>query len=248
MTLISCLTTLRTTVSCRPPARHAWQNDEVTAHIATAFWIAYGRLAKITKPVTAASVRAVFIVALIIIAFSMWVFLNNTIAAAAADSIDQQNAAALRLWANLQILKSPPASAGQPQSAAESQTGVHVFQETVEFARKNQSLLQSAKKLHFWFNPWWTTDIVPLTFDNNTPDGVTHLLVPPTISSSEEIISEAVNQIKAYQIIRSYALSLYEIDSIVYAGAATTYLPARTLYALVGAFTASDCILRRAQK
>jgi hypothetical protein len=236
-------------------ARQACQTHRVTAAVAIGFWLAYANLSKLTRPVTAASllaceaaslrgekIRATLLV-LIIIAFSVFLFMNNTTANETAELIEQQNAAALKLWTNLQILRSSaaeqaPASSGTP-SMLESQSGAafvnRAFEDAVEFSRKSQWLLQSASKLHFWFNPWWTNiDIRSVTFDQDNPYGITHLLISPGISQPSAIQDEIENQIKAYQFIRNYALALDKTDSIIYGGITTYVLP--TVYALLGAF------------
>ncbi len=234
-------------------ARQAWQTHRVTAAVAIGFWIAYANLSKLTRPVTAASllaceaasllgekIRATILV-LIIIAFSVFLFMNNSTATETADLIEQQNAAALKLWANLQILRSSTAepAASHAPSTLESQSGTafvnRAFEDAVEFSRRSQQLLQSASKLHFWFNPWWTNiDISSVTFDKNNPDGITHLLISPGTSEPSDIQAELENQIKAYQFIRNYALALDKTDSIIYGGITTYVLP--TVYALLGAF------------
>jgi hypothetical protein len=226
----------------------ARQAPQITAQVATNFWTAYAHLARLVKPVTAASVRAcqaasllkeklwAVVLVFIIIVFSIFLFMNNHTAQDTADLIDQQNAAALQLWQNLQIIHST--APGGSQSSANAQNvavfSTHVFEDTVEFSRKSQWLLQSASRLHFWFNPWWTNiDIQAVTFNDQNPD-VNHLLVSPALSTPDEVSAEIVNQIKAYQQIRNYALSLYKTDSIIYGGITTYLLP--TFYALLGAY------------
>jgi hypothetical protein len=236
-------------------ARQAWQTHRVTAAVAIGFWIAYANLSKLTRPVTAASVLAcevaslrgekirATVLVLIIIAFSVFLFMNNTTANETADLIEQQNAAALKLWANLQILRSSTAeqaaAVSHAPSTLESQSGTafvnRAFEEAVEFSRRSQQLLQSASKLHFWFNPWWTNiDVSSVRFDKNNPDGITHLLISPSTTQPSDIQAEVENQIKAYQFIRNYALALDKTDSIIYGGITTYVLP--TVYALLGAF------------
>jgi hypothetical protein len=226
----------------------ARQAPQVTALVATNFWTAYAHLARLVKPVTAASVRAcqrasllkeklwAVVLVFIIIVFSIFLFMNNNTAQDTADLIDQQNAAALQLWQNLQMIHS--ATSGGSQAASNAQNvavfSTHVFEDVVEFSRKSQWLLQSASRLHFWFNPWWTNiDIQAVTFNDQNPD-VNHLLVSPALSTPDEVSAEIVNQIKAYQQIRNYALSLYKTDSIIYGGITTYLLP--TFYALLGAY------------
>jgi hypothetical protein len=236
-------------------ARQAWQSHRVTATVAIGFWIAYANLSKLTKPVTAASllaceaaslrgekIRATILV-LIIIVFSVFLFMNNSTANETAELIEQQNAAALKLWANLQILRSSAAeqspAASHAPSTLENQSGTafvnRAFEDAVEFSRRSQQLLQSASKLHFWFNPWWTNiDVGSVRFDKDNPDGITHLLISPGTSQPNEIQAEVENQIKAYQFIRNYALALDKTDSIIYGGITNYVLP--TVYALLGAF------------
>ena len=115
---------------------------------------------------------------LVIIVFSVFLFMNNTTANETADLIEQQNAAALKLWANLQILRSSAAeqtpNSSHAASGFENLSGTafvnRAFEDAVEFSRKSQWLLQSASKLHFWFNPLWTNiDIGTVTFDKDNP-------------------------------------------------------------------------------
>jgi len=226
----------------------ARQAPQVTAQVVANFWTAYAHLARLAKPVTAASVRAcqaaslmkekfcAVILVSIIIAFSIFLFMNNNTAQDTADLIDQQNAAALKLWQSLQIINSAASGGTQTTAGAQSVAvfSSRVFEDTVEFARKSQWLLQSASRLHFWFNPWWTNiDIQAVTFNDQNPD-VNHLLVSPALSTPAEVSAEIVNQIKAYQQIRNYALSLSKTDSIIYGGITTYLLP--TFYALLGAY------------
>jgi hypothetical protein len=235
-------------------AREAWEAKRVTATVVIGFWIAYANLSRLTKPVTATSLRAcaaaslrgekvlATVLVLVIIAFSVFLFMNNSTATETADLIEQQNTAALKLWANLQILRSSEAESETLSGGAStlvSQGGTafvnRAFEDAVEFSRKSQWLLQSASKLHFWFNPWWTNiDIKSVTFDKDNPYGITHLLISPDVSSPRQVQSEIENQIKAYQFIRNYALALDKTDSIIYGGVTTYVLP--TVYALLGAF------------
>ena len=105
----------------------------------------------------------------------------------------------------------------------------------MEFSRKSQWLLQSASKLHFWFNPLWTNiDINTVTFNKDNPYGIRHLLISPADLATERDADEIENQIKAYQFMRNYALALDKTDSIIYGGFTTYLLP--TVYALLGAF------------
>jgi hypothetical protein len=95
--------------------------------------------------------------------------------------------------------------------------------------------LQSASRLNFWFTPWWmTSSIEDVTFDTTNKMGLDHLNVSPELTTVAEIEREAVNQIKAYQSIRDYALGLCKIDSLIYSSLSTYFLP--TVYALLGAF------------
>jgi len=235
-------------------ARQAWQTGEVTAKTAIGFWIDYANLAKLTKPVTAASVRACRTVSLLsekigalilvsfIILFSIFLFMNNQTAADTQELIEQQNAAALKLWDSLQLIKPDGSTIGTPH-VAQSAAGApgRVFQDTVEFSRRNQLLLQSAIKLHYWFNYLWANyQVSRVTFNKkdieNKDDSekVDHLLVSPEISTPDEIVKEVINQIKAYQLLRDYALYLSKMDSIIYGGITTYLLP--TIYALLGAY------------
>ena len=239
------------TVSDIEHARQAWRENQVTAHVATAFWLAYANLASITSPVTAASVRTsrtaslrsaiLGLVAIVgfAIVFSIFVFANNTIATETAKLIEEQNAAALRLWVDLQPLQSleqlPTLSMQMPADYGAAVFQNRIFEEAVEFSRRSQSLLEFTTKLHSWFNPWLTSiDAKATHFDQANPEGITHLLIPPDTLGVGRIKVEVTNQISAFQSIRSYALAVEKADFIIYGGITTFLLP--TVYALLGAF------------
>ena len=109
-----------------------------------------------------------------------------------------------------------------------------VFQETVEFARKNTWLLQSASWLNFWFTPpWMQLSHADVIFNSENPHHMDHLNVPPDLPDGVAIEKEAFYQITAYQYIRDYALGLDKIDTLIYSSLSTYFLP--TVYALLGA-------------
>jgi hypothetical protein len=226
-------------------AQEAARTGSLTPQIIAAFWIAYGRLAHIAGPVTAASLTASKLISLIgmkiqstflvaaIIVFSIFLFMSNGTLNETSDLIDQQNAAALKLWSDIQVLRTNPDTA----SAGDGNTVIagRVFEETVEFSRKSAWLLQSASRLNFWFTPWWmTSSIENVTFNETNRQGMDHLNVPPGLFTAAEIRSEAIAQIRAYQSIRDYALGLYKINTLIYSSLSTYFLP--TVYALLGAF------------
>ena len=236
-------------------ARQACEAGDVSASVAVAFWMAYSRLSSLTHPITAASIKAcskvslraakagAIILVMMIISFSIFLFMSNSIASDTAELIDQQNSAALKLWSDLQTLKATIAAQQAPGAAqvtlpAAMQGGAaaeRVFEQTVEFARKNSLLLQSAGKLHSWFE-FWEKEASPavIALGEGNADGITNVRVSPDLSSPEQIKAEVVKQIEAYQSIRDYALALYKTNSIIYGGVTTYVLPA--IYALLGAF------------
>jgi hypothetical protein len=233
-------------------AQEAMRSGQLTPQIVIAFWIAYGRLAHLVEPVTAATlaackqisltgmkIRAAFLVAAIIV-FSIFLFMSNATLSDTSDLIDQQNASALKLWSDIQMLRtSSGTSPADTAGGAANRTGVliaeRVFEETVEFSRKNTWLLQSAGRLNFWFTPWWmTSSINDVTFNQANKNGMDHLNIRPELSTVAEIENEALYQIKAYQYIRDYALGLYKIDTLIYSSLSSYFLP--TVYALLGAF------------
>ena len=233
-------------------AQEAVRSGKLTPQIVIAFWIAYGRLAHLVEPVTAATlaackqisltgmkIRAAFLVGTIIV-FSIFLFMSNATLTDTSDLIDQQNATALKLWSDIQMLRtSSEASPTDNGGAAAHRTGAlvaeRVFEETVEFARKNTGLLQSAGRLNFWFTPWWmTSSIDEVTFKPGNKNDMDHLNVRPELSTVTDTENEALYQIKAYQFIRDYALGLYKIDTLIYSSLSTYFLP--TVYALLGAF------------
>jgi hypothetical protein len=232
-------------------AQEAARTGRLTPQIVIAFWVAYGRLAHRVGPVTATSlaackqisltgmkIRSTFLV-VAIISFSIFLFMSNATLNETSELIEQQNAAALKLWSNIQLLRTSADPGRTGGAAADRQAGAviaeHVFEEMVEFSRKSTWLLQSASRLNFWFTPWWmTSSIEDVTFDTTNKMGLDHLNVSPELTTVAEIEREAVNQIKAYQSIRDYALGLCKIDSLIYSSLSTYFLP--TVYALLGAF------------
>jgi hypothetical protein len=232
-------------------AQEAARTGRLTPQIVIAFWVAYGRLAHLVGPVTATSlaackqislmgmkIRSAFLV-VAIISFSIFLFMSNATLNETSELIEQQNAAALKLWSNIQLLRTSGDAGHTGGAAADRQAGAviaeHVFEEMVEFSRKSTWLLQSASRLNFWFTPWWmTSSIEDVTFDETNKMGLDHLNVSPELTTVAEIEREAVNQIKAYQSIRDYALGLCKIDSLIYSSLSTYFLP--TVYALLGAF------------
>ncbi len=234
-------------------AQEAVRSARLTLQIVTAFWIAYGRLSHLVKPVTATSlaackqvsltgmkIRSAFLVTIIIF-FSIFLFMSNATLSDTSELIDQQNATALKLWSDVQILRTSEGMSrpGDAVGGANRQAGVviaeRVFEQMVEFSRKSTWLLQSASRLNFWFTPpWMTLSIDSVSFDGSNKNGLDHLNVSPALSTVAQIESEAVNQIKAYQNIRDYALGLYKIDTLIYSSLSTYLLP--TVYALLGAF------------
>jgi hypothetical protein len=231
-------------------AQEAARSKTLTTQIVIRFWIAYGHLAHLVDPVTAASlaackkisllgleVRAAMLVAAIIV-FSIFLFMSTATLNDTSDLIDQQNAAALKLWSDIQMLRTSH-DKGAAGTAANDQTGVliaeRVFEETVEFARRNTWLLQSASRLNYWFTPpWMIVSPEHVKFDATNKDGLTHLNVQPSLSTTTEIENEGFYQITAYQFIRDYALGLYKINTLIYSSLSTYFLP--TIYALLGAF------------
>ena len=233
-------------------AQEATRSGQLTPQIVIAFWMAYGRLAHLVEPVTAATIaackqisligmkiRATLLVAAIIV-FSIFLFMSNATLNETSDLIDQQNAAALKLWSDVQMLRassetSPADSAGGAPNRTGERIAERVFEGTVEFSRKNTWLLQSASCLNFWFTPWWMElSIDDVTFKPANANGMDHLNVRPELSTVTEIENEAVYQIRAYQYIRDYALGLCKIDMLIYSSLSTYFLP--TVYALLGAF------------
>jgi hypothetical protein len=151
------------------------------------------------------------------------------------DLIDQQNTAALKLRADLQVLRANAQVGNTASAQGNSVIADRVFEEMVEFSRKSVWLLQAASRLNGSFTPWWVTlSIEDVTFNGENKKSMDHLNVPPELSTIADIEKEAVYQIKAYQNIRDYALGLCKIDSLLYTGLSTFLLP--TIYALLGAF------------
>jgi hypothetical protein len=232
-------------------AQEAARTGRLTPQIVIAFWVAYGRLAHRVGPVTATSLAACKQISLMgmkirsavlvmaVISFSIFLFMSNATLNETSELIEQQNAAALKLWSSIQLLRTSGDAGHTGGAAADRQAGAviaeHVFEEMVEFSRKSTWLLQSASRLNFWFTPWWmTSSIEDVTFDETNKMGLDHLNVSPELTTVAEIEREAVNQIKAYQSIRDYALGLCKIDSLIYSSLSTYFLP--TIYALLGAF------------
>ena len=227
--------------------RRAVQVNRLTMSVVITFWSAYATLCQLTKPVTAASLRSSRVVSMRglkirgvlliqdIVVCTAFLFMNNTIAADTTELLEQQKTAALKLWSNLQILR----SSAMEQTTAASQTGTafvnRALDDAVEFSRKNEELLQSAKMLHLWFNPFFTNiDIRPVTFDKDNQYGITRILISPSTSLPSSIQNEIENQLSVYQYIRNYASAVVRRDSIIYGGVTNYILP--TIYTLLGAF------------
>ncbi len=240
----------RTMINDLVTAQEAARSGEVPQHVVIAFWVAYAQLAAVLRPVNAASLAAckkmslaglklcsTALVAMVIV-FSIFLFMSNSTLSDTSELIDQQNAAALTLWSDLQMLASETGQGtarggGDPQS--EAIIAERTFSDMVEFSRKNAWLLQTASRLNGWFTPWWIRlSIDDVSFNGEGKDRLDHLNVPPGLSTVAQIKEEAINQIKAYQNIREFALALYKIDTLIYSSLSTYALP--TIYALLGAF------------
>ena len=225
-------------------ARLAWSQGHVSSDTAISFWLAYAKLSRLTKPVTGASARACrtaslrrekqWAVALVVIitAASIFLFMNNTTASDTSNLIEQQNAAALKLWSDLQVLRTTGAerdaepakgAATAVRTASDAAFANQVFESAVEFSRRSQALLQSANKLHS-FNFWSKA---------KPPGTESDFLILPDVSDVAQIKEQGELQIRKYQSLRNYATELYKTDTIY--GALTTYL-LPTGYALLGAF------------
>jgi hypothetical protein len=226
-------------------AQEATRLGTVTSDITIAFWIAYGHLSRLVAPVTAASLREServcmlgmklrsSLIVLLVIVSSIFLFMSTATLNETQDLIDQQNTAALKLRADLQVLRTPMQVTDGIASQSASVIADRVFDQTVEFSRKSAWLLQSASRLDGSFTPWWVSQSnEQVRFDGS--NGMDHLNVPPKVSTAKEVEQEAVYQIKAYQNIRDFALGLCKIDTLIYTGLSTYLLP--TVYALLGAF------------
>lgn len=230
-------------------AVEAARNGNLSQNAVIAFWVSYARLAAILKPVTASSLAACKKISLtglklwstalvtMVIVFSIFLFMSTSTLNDTSELIDQQNAAALQLWSNVQMLSSETsqdaAHGSDPQSVAI--IAERTFSAMVEFSRKSAWLLQTASRLNGWFTPWWMRpSIDDVSFSGAGKEHLDHLNVPPGLSTVAEIKAEAINQIKAYQNIREFALGLYKIDTLIYSALSTYALPA--VYALLGAF------------
>jgi hypothetical protein len=228
---------------------------KVDRDILVSFWNSYSKLSSLTAPVTAESIKSsesrsltktkVTAAALVfvIIASSIFLFASTSTANDTIEYIDAQNKATLQLWQDFHILKTseePPRSPSTAQGPGTTNQGAAAFagralEELVEFSRRSNWLLESAARLHNWFNPpWIKIDVGELNFNKGNSIGVEHLRVPPDLLTDQQIADEVVNQIRAYQRIRDYAISVYKTNTIIYGGISTYLLP--TIYALLGAF------------
>ena len=166
-------------------ARLALEGQALTKDVLRRFWVALSDLSRIAHPVSAASLAAcarypirwlklrVLVLASVVILGSIALFMNNSTGDEVMQLIDQQNAAALKLWSDLQYFRiedapggSPGhreggaserrafAGAAQPQSATVPHlTPDELIGEIVEFSRKSNWLLETASRLNHWFNP-----------------------------------------------------------------------------------------------
>jgi hypothetical protein len=241
-------------------AREAATSGPLSADQAVSFWLAFDRLARLVKPVTARSIQSSRRVSLSqtklwatltvsgVITFSIFLFMCNATLNETWDLIDQQNGAALKLWSDVQMLRTQAAQGrgdvradangdrnGEADGAPSSVLVERVFDDMVEFSRKSSWLLQSASRLNYWFTPpWMRVSPKPVVFNASNRDGLDHLNVPPDIGTIADVEREAETQIKIYQNIRDYALGLWKSKSLLYTSLSTYFLP--TAYALLGAF------------
>jgi hypothetical protein len=254
-------------------ARLALESQALTKDVQRRFWVALSELSRLAHPVSAASLVAcarypirwmklrVLVLASVVILGSIALFMNNSTGDEVMRLIDQQNAAALKLWSDLQYFRIEGTSGGgaserrafagaaQPQAATVPHlTPDELMGEIVEFSRKSNWLLETAGRLNYWFNPpSLRVDVTPVVFNDANADHVTHLNVPPGITSTRGIVEEGLNQIVAYQLIRNFALAVYKTNTVFYGGITTYLLPA--VYALLGAslygFRLSARLIRR---
>jgi hypothetical protein len=229
-------------------AQTAAPSDTLTTTVINTFYASYERLAYVVRPVTAkslaasqrASLAGMKALALLLVSgvimFSIFLFMCNDTLNETSTLIDQQNAAALKLWSDVQVMQSDAvAGRGEGGRRPDGIVADRVFEQIVEFSRKNAWLLQSASRLNFWFvPPWLQVGYMDVVFNAENPHGLDHLNISPDVSTPAEIRKEAVEQIRAYQYIRDYALGLYKINSLIYTSLSTYFLP--TVYALLGSF------------
>jgi len=224
-------------------AQQAEQANTLTADIVVAFWTAYAQLSSAVKPVTADSLAAsnrvsltamkAGAVALVsgIIIMSIFLFMSNATASDTADLIEQQNAAALHLWSDLQLLR--PSASTDPASPDRTIQTERVFEELVEFSRRSNALLQDASRLNYWFiPPWLRLSPDSVRFEPGQP--IDHINVSPHLTTWQGVEQEGASQIEAYQAIRNYAVALSKMETLLYGSLATYFLP--VVYALLGAF------------
>src|SRR6185312_15369814 len=142
-------------------ARLALEAQALTKDVQRRFWVALSELSRIAHPVSAASLAAcarypirwmklrVLVLASAVILGSIGLFMNNSTGDEVMRLIDQQNAAALKLWSDLQYFRIADvpegatserrafAGAAQPQAATVPHlTPDELMGEIVEFSRK----------------------------------------------------------------------------------------------------------------
>lgn len=116
-------------------ARVAVENDSLTKGIANAFWACFADLSRITRPVTAATLRTperrgfgfldlfVILLVLMLLPASLFLFVNSSVANQVSQLITEQNSSALTLWSQVQYSRNaantlnPPAAGAGPASA-----------------------------------------------------------------------------------------------------------------------------------
>ena len=211
----------------------------------------------------------VLVLASAVILGSIGLFMNNSTGDEVMQLIDQQNAAALKLWSDLQYFRiedAPGGSAGlgeggarsggpspaprQPQAATVPHlTPDELFGEIVEFSRKSNWLLETAGRLNHWFNPARLARRCGAGGVRRRQSRIMWSISTsrPGITTTRAIVEEGLNQIVAYQLIRNFALAVYKTNSVFYGGITTYLLPA--VYALLGAslygFRLSARLIRR---
>jgi hypothetical protein len=182
-----------------------------------------------------------------LVAFSIYLFMVNATSEKVNELLTAQNAAALKLSTNIDYYKyywtkEKSGAEGQPLPPG-------LFEDIVEFSRKNATLMKTVPRLTFrgfFSSPSLEhtlkslSKLAPYVVDrknkqvpSNFGNYFTHYGVSPRTGPGD-IVDEGVYQIELYQLIRDYAQDESSFDKGFFSALTIYFLP--VAYALLGAF------------
>jgi hypothetical protein len=177
------------------------------------------------------------IYAICLVVFSIFLFMVSATSEQVNNLITEQNAAALKLWTNLDYYQHHRAY----QQGADTSLPPGLYEDVVEFSRQTATLMKTVHRLN-WKNFFSSTSqprplpkFHRIDFEGSPSGYFDHTGVNPnTDTKAGDIVKQGMYQIELYQAIRDYAQDKanFYIDIL---GAISVYL-LPVLYSLLGAF------------